>query len=227
MQRRPGPADLLDRPMTSGPQTQDSPEAAPPERPSIWKRMYIPDILSGMMKSIRHAFRPRFTVQYPEVRKELAPRFRGEHRLKVDEHGRMKCVACYMCATVCPAKCIHILATEAPEDWDGREKIPLKFEIDELRCIFCGYCVEACPKDAIEMTTKVPRVYATRSEFVYDMNKLMTNDGPSSEFALGAAAARKGPIIKSAAQAVLDDAGDAAALPGLELREAIPTKPKD
>jgi NADH-quinone oxidoreductase subunit I len=87
----------------------------------------------------------------------------------------MKCVACFMCATACPAECIHIEATQAPEDWDGRDKIPAVFEIDMLRCIYCGFCVEACPKDAIIMTNKTPVVHDNRKDFVYDMQKLLNN----------------------------------------------------
>jgi ferredoxin len=76
--------------------------------------------------------------------------YRGVHRLNKDEEGRVKCVACFMCSTACPARCIHIEADEAP--WDDREKYPAKFDIDELRCIYCGMCEEACPVDAIELT---------------------------------------------------------------------------
>jgi NADH-quinone oxidoreductase subunit I len=115
------------------------------------------------------------TIQYPEQKPRVSERFRGEHRLTKDAEGHMKCVACYMCATACPAHCITIEAEAAPPDWDGRDKIPRVFEIDMLKCIYCGYCVEACPKEAIEMTNKVPKVYQTRQEFIYGMDKLLNN----------------------------------------------------
>ena len=86
----------------------------------------------------------------------------------------MKCVACFMCATACPAECIHIEAMAAPEDWQGRDKIPAIFNIDMLRCIYCGYCVEACPKEAIVMTNKIPKVYDNRRSFIYDIDKLLS-----------------------------------------------------
>ena len=83
------------------------------------------------------------TEQFPEERPKLPPNYRGVHRLNRDEQGRVKCVACYMCSTACPAHCIDIVA--APSPWPDREKYPETFVIDELRCIYCGMCEEACP----------------------------------------------------------------------------------
>jgi NADH-quinone oxidoreductase subunit I len=119
-------------------------------------------------------------MQYPEERRENMPvedggmepsNFRAVHRLNRDEDGRVKCVACMMCPTICPANCIHIDAGESP--WPDREKYPVKFEIDELRCIFCGMCEEACPVDAIELTPLYDVVGFTRQEMVFDKEKLL------------------------------------------------------
>ena len=144
---------------------------------SFMERLYLPAILKGMLNTLRHMLKlKKFTTKYPEERIPYADRFRGEHRLKKDEQGRIKCVACYMCATACPAVCISIVADKAPADYgDDRDKYPAAFTINELRCIFCGYCVEACPCDAIEMTQKHPRVYGSRQEFLYDRDKLVNN----------------------------------------------------
>ena len=97
--------------------------------------------------------------------------YRGVHRLNKDEEGRVKCVACFMCSTACPARCIHIEAAESP--WDDREKYPAKFDIDELRCIYCGMCEEACPVDAIELTSRYDIVGMTRQEMIFDKSKLL------------------------------------------------------
>ncbi len=149
--------------------------------------IYLPEIIKGFGTTMRHFFtsfgqgRTSRTLQYPEQRREhfkpedggLEPsNFRGVHRLNRDEEGRPKCVACMMCPTICPAKCIHIEAAESP--WDDREKYPKKFEIDELRCIFCGMCEEACPVDAIELTTEYDVVGATRREMIFDKEKLLS-----------------------------------------------------
>lgn len=148
--------------------------------------IYLPAVFKGFGTTLRHMFstmrgKGTFrTMQYPEERREQLPvteggqnasNFRGVHRLNRDEEGRPKCVACMMCPTICPARCIHIEAVESP--WDDREKYPKKFEIDELRCIFCGMCEEACPVDAIELTTEYDIVGHSRQEMVFDKEKLL------------------------------------------------------
>ena len=148
--------------------------------------IYLPEVVKGFGTTMRHFFtsfgqgRTSRAMQYPEERREQmpvekgglhAPNFRGVHRLNRDESGRVRCVACMMCPTICPARCIHIEAAESP--WDDREKYPKKFEIDELRCIFCGMCEEACPVDAIELTTEYDVVGLSRQEMVFDKEKLL------------------------------------------------------
>lgn len=145
-----------------------------------WVRLYLPALFRGLRVSLQHFFKKSVTIQYPEEKPVINERFRGEHYLKKDEHGHMKCVACYMCATACPSNCIHIEAEPAPQGpgWEGRDKIPAIFEIDMLKCIYCGYCVEACPKDAIGMTNKIPAVHTSRRDFLYGMEKLLSNADP-------------------------------------------------
>jgi len=101
----------------------------------------------------------------------LKSTYHGVHRLNKDAQGRVKCVACFMCSTACPANCIHIEAAEAL--WDDREKYPLTFVIDELRCIYCGMCEEACPVDAIELTSLYDLIGFTRQEMIFDKAKLL------------------------------------------------------
>jgi len=148
------------------------------------ERMFVPAVLAGLgltMRHIRRTLRGKHrTMQYPEERREQLSifeggmdlqRYRGVHRLNRDEQGRVKCVACYMCSTACPAHCIHIVGEEAP--WPDREKYPVKFDIDELRCIYCGMCEEACPVNAIELTYEYDMVGLTRGEMIYDKEKLL------------------------------------------------------
>jgi NADH-quinone oxidoreductase subunit I len=148
----------------------DAPELGPAER------LYLPQIVEGMKTTIRHLGKTLttgpLTVQYPEEQRELrVETYRGVHRLNRDEQGRVACVACFMCATACPANCIHIEGAESP--WPDREKYPTKFDIDELRCIYCGMCEHACPVDAIELTPGHDLVGKTREEMILDKEELL------------------------------------------------------
>src|SRR5256885_13389658 len=118
------------------------------------------------------------TINSREGRKPYPPGYRGMHRLVPRVDGKPRCVACYMCATACPAQCIYIEAGEYEDQ--AIEKFPVRFEIDELRCIVCGFCVEACPKDAIRMDTgtHAPAVLS-RPLAVFDKEALLK--GPPVE----------------------------------------------
>jgi len=152
-------------------QDEDVIEVGAPEL-SAAERLYLPQVAAGLKTTFRHLFTKRKTVQYPEEQVPLrVANYRGVHRLNKDEQGRVACVACFMCETACPARCIHIDAGEAP--WPDREKYPIKFDIDELRCIYCGMCEEACPVDAIELTPEYSMVGLTREEMVFDKEKLL------------------------------------------------------
>ena len=141
------------------------------ERPELnfWQKIYVPEIARGLWITSLHFFRnltlhllhavglfrhirAGVTYQYPEEQTPLALRTRTRHRLTKREDGSPRCVACMMCSTICPAKCIHIVAGER-EDNTTIEKYPVSFSIDELICVVCGLCVEACPCDAIRMDT--------------------------------------------------------------------------
>ncbi|NNB90336.1 NADH-quinone oxidoreductase subunit I [Corallococcus exiguus] len=167
-------------------------------RTDLRERMYIPELLRGLAITTKHFFRNMFgtrdpnpqvvdrtgmnlmtTVEYPEEKPIYPEGYRGLHRLVPRDDGKPRCVACYMCATICPAQCIYIEAGEyetASSDSESAviEKYPTQFVIDELRCIVCGLCVEACPKDAIRMDTYMhtPSEY-NRQNFVYDIPKLL------------------------------------------------------
>ena len=138
----------------------------------FWERLYLPAIAEGLSTTIRHVMSPKMTQLYPEEPMQLPPNYRGVHRLNRDEAGRVRCVACYMCATACPAHCIDIVA--APSPWPDREKYPQSFSIDELRCIFCGMCEEACPVDAIELTSFFDLTGRSREEMIFDKEKLLS-----------------------------------------------------
>lgn len=144
----------------------------------LWEKIYIPEIIKGLSVTTKHFFRNLLnpekivTIQYPDVKRPIAPVWRGRHRLLTKEDGSLKCVACFMCATACPSKCIYIEAGEHPDP--SVEKYPVRFEIDLLRCVFCGMCVEACPKDAIAMDLIILELAGyERKDFILDINKLV------------------------------------------------------
>lgn len=128
----------------------------------------IMPLLQGLKITLTHLFKKPVTLQYPDERPVIAPNFRGLHALKVS-HEHAKCVACYLCPTVCPAKCITV---EAAED-ERHEKYAARYEIDMLRCIFCGYCVEACPVDALKMTETFELASYKREDFVFAKERLL------------------------------------------------------
>ncbi|MHC5540783.1 NuoI/complex I 23 kDa subunit family protein [Singulisphaera rosea] len=143
------------------------------------ENLYIPAILTGLAVTAKHMLGVVFankaiTVQYPEEQHVPSPNYRGVHRLNKDEQGRVKCVACMLCATACPAHCIDIVGATAPDTWPDREKYCESFVIDELRCIYCGMCEEACPVEAIELTGLYDLTGLSREQMIFDKSKLLS-----------------------------------------------------
>ena len=162
-----------------------APEAVTPPGESFWEKLHLPEIARGLGHSIKHMvhtlFGKPFTTQYPEQKLGLKPGYRGIIRLTKDSQNREKCVACFLCATACPAECIRIVAEPAPGTWKDRDKRPATFELNFLRCINCGFCEEACPCEAIELVEEYFPVGTTRKEFIWDKEKLLSIDGKRSK----------------------------------------------
>ena len=134
--------------------------------------MFI-SILRTIWTILWHTFRPPETVQYPEEKPYLAPRWRGRIILSRDPDGEERCVACYLCAVACPVDCISL---QAAENEKGR-RYPEFFRINFSRCIFCGYCEEACPTFAIQLTPDFEMAEYNRQNLVYEKEHLLI-DGP-------------------------------------------------
>jgi NADH-quinone oxidoreductase subunit I len=126
-------------------------------------------ILRSVWYVFLHAFHRRVTVQYPDTRRRLPPRWRGRIILSRDPDGGERCVACYLCAVACPVDCIALQATEDPH---GR-RYPEFFRINFSRCIFCGFCEEACPTRAIQLTPDYELAECERSHLVYEKEDLL------------------------------------------------------
>ena len=150
-------------------------------------KLYLPAIAEGLKVTVKHLFNNVTdinavdTLRYPEEQPaDITSRYRGLHRLTHRADDSIACVACFMCATACPSKCIFIEATEREDGND--EKMPQSFFIDTLECVFCGYCVEACPCDAIRMDTGIFSLTGNkREDFVMDKEKLLSHKGAFGE----------------------------------------------
>ncbi len=146
------------------------------QRESASKKWYLPGIFSGMgltfSKMIKNLLNKKQmqTLNYPEEKYEYSSRFKGNHILTVKQDGSLRCTACMLCATNCPADCIRILAAEHEDP--TVEKYPIAYEIDILRCVFCGYCEEACPVDAIRMGPEWQTPAVNGGQFIYDIKHL-------------------------------------------------------
>ena len=130
-------------------------------------------ILRTIWTVLTHTFRKRATVEYPDEKPYLPPRYRGRIILSRDPDGEERCVACHLCSAVCPTDCISIQATE---DENGR-RYPEFFRINFSRCIFCGMCEEACPTYAIQLTPDFEMSEYDRQNLVYEKEDLLIS-GP-------------------------------------------------
>ncbi|HTJ48664.1 MAG TPA: NADH-quinone oxidoreductase subunit I [Cyclobacteriaceae bacterium] len=151
------------------------------KRMTFAERIYLPAVLSGITITIKHLFRKKATISYPEVKREFSQVYRGQHVLKRDDKGAERCTACGLCAVACPAEAITMNAAERKKGEEGlyrEEKYAATYEINMLRCIFCGLCEEACPKEAIFLTDRMVPTDFGRDSFIYGKDKLVepTND---------------------------------------------------
>jgi NADH-quinone oxidoreductase subunit I len=140
------------------------------------ERIYLPAIFKGMAITLKHFFRKKVTINYPEQTREFSKVYRGKHVLKRDEEGRERCTACGLCAVACPAEAITMIAAErkpGEENLYREEKYAEVYEINMLRCIFCGDCEEACPKEAIFLTDRIVESEYERLPFIYGKDLLV------------------------------------------------------
>lgn len=140
------------------------------------EKLYLPAILGGIAITLKHLFKRKATVRYPEQKRAFSPVYRGHHVLKRDDNGAERCTACGLCAVACPAEAITMTAGErkkGEEKLYREEKYAATYEINMLRCIFCGLCEEACPKEAIFLTDRLVSTDYGRTGFIYGKDKLV------------------------------------------------------
>ena len=136
-----------------------------------FKSFFFLELFKGLNVTGRYFFRKKFTVQYPEQKTPISPRFRGLHALRRYANGEERCIACKLCEAICPAQAITI---EAEPREDGSRRTT-KYDIDMTKCIYCGFCQEACPVDAIVEGPNFEYATETREEMFYNKDKLLAN----------------------------------------------------
>lgn len=137
---------------------------------NLLKTFALWELLKGLKLTGRHLFGKKVTVQFPDEKTPLSPRFRGLHALRRYPNGEERCIACKLCEAVCPALAITIEA--GPREEDGQRRTT-KYEIDLFKCIFCGFCEESCPVDSIVETRVLEYHFENRGENIMTKAKLL------------------------------------------------------
>ena len=138
---------------------------------SVFKSLFLTELLKGMSVTGRYYFRKKFTLFYPEEKTPQSGRFRGLHAQRRYPNGEERCIACKLCEAVCPALAITI---ESEQREDGSRRTT-RYDIDLFKCIYCGFCEEACPVDAIVETRHLEYHFENRGENVMTKEKLLRN----------------------------------------------------
>lgn len=150
--------------------------------------LLLVELFKGLRLTGGYLFKRKFTVQYPEEKAPISPRFRGLHALRRYPNGEERCIACKLCEAVCPALAITI---EAEPREDGSRRTT-RYEIDLFKCIFCGFCEESCPVDSIVETGVYEYHFEKRGENILTKERLLAI-GDEQESAIAAARAADAP----------------------------------
>jgi NADH-quinone oxidoreductase subunit I len=148
----------------------------------------LTELFKGMMLTGKYAFKGKITLEYPEEKTPISPRFRGLHALRRYENGEERCIACKLCEAICPALAITI---ESEVRADGSRRTS-RYDIDLNKCIFCGFCEESCPVDSIVETHILEYHGESRGDLYFTKDMLLAvGDRFESEIAANKAADAK------------------------------------
>jgi len=145
-----------------------------PDELKWYEKVFLLDFIKGLHTTLRRFFMPSVTTQYPEAMREIAPRWRGRHILIKRADGSYQCVACGLCAAVCPSGCITVVPTASGNEI-GRE--PARWDIDLGRCVFCGFCQQVCPVDAVRLGPAIELSVHSRKGLMYSKEDLVAPMG--------------------------------------------------
>jgi len=158
---------------------------APFSLKDFFKSFMLVELFKGMALTGRYTFRRKVTVQFPEEKTPLSPRFRGLHAQRRYDNGEERCIACKLCEAICPAMAITIEA--GPRQDDGSRRTT-RYDIDLTKCIFCGFCEEACPVDAI-VETQILEYHGEKRGDLYFTKDMLLAVGDKFETEIAAAKA--------------------------------------
>jgi NADH-quinone oxidoreductase subunit I len=133
------------------------------------KSLLLLELFQGLGVTLKHFFKPKFTIRYPEEKTPKSNRFRGLHALRRYPNGEERCIACKLCEAVCPALAITIESTQR----DDGSRRTTRYDVDLFKCIYCGFCEESCPVDSIVLTDLLEFHMEERVEQVVNKQQLL------------------------------------------------------
>jgi NADH-quinone oxidoreductase subunit I len=131
--------------------------------------LMLRELVKGLALTGRYMFSRKITIEFPEEKTPLSPRFRGLHALRRYPNGEERCIACKLCEAVCPAMAISI---ESEQRDDGSRRTT-RYDIDLTKCIFCGFCEESCPVDSIVETNHLEYHGEKRGDLYFTKEMLL------------------------------------------------------
>lgn len=140
----------------------------------------IKEMMRGMVTTLRAGFEKPVTLQYPEQKRPVRPRFKGRHALKRYDNGLEKCIGCALCAAACPSDAIFVEAAANTDDerYSPGERYARVYEINMMRCIYCGFCEDACPTEAIVLGDNYEMSFTERRQAIYVKEMLLEPAAP-------------------------------------------------